>query len=349
MDFFYCGTLAESFVHDEMTFAGRGDQKSEKLFFCFASQVPGIPQAIAACFQTADRFLEGFLIIFADAHHFAYRAHLGAQLILNTLEFFEGPAGKFDNHIISVGHIFIQGSVLAAGDILQGKAACQHGGNQCDGEPGSLGGQCGGTGGSGVDFNNNNTIGFRVVGELYIGAADDLNAFHDPVGLLLQTLLAVLGYGEHGSGAERITGMYAEGIDVFNEADGDHVVFTVSYNFQLQFFPAENGFFHENLTYHTGLKASCTDGFELVHIVNKSAACAAHGIGGTENDRITQAVGDCKRFFHTVGNFTAGHFNAKLVHGFFEFNTIFAAFDGIYLDADYFNVVFFQNAGFIQL
>ena len=349
MDFINGGTLAERFIHDKMTFTGGRNQHGEELFLCFAVKILRMAQAVAAGFQAADGFLEGFLVVLADAHDFAYRTHLRTQLVFHAFEFFKGPAGELDYHIVSVRHIFVQSPVFSAGDVLQGEAAGQHGGNEGDREAGSLGSQSGGTGGTGIDFDNNDAVGFRIMGKLYVGAADNLNAFNDFISLLLQTLLTFLRNGEHRGGTERIAGMHAEGIDILNKADGDHVVFTVPDNFQLQLFPAENGFFHKNLSHQACLEASCAYCFQLVHVVNESAACAAHGISGTEYYGIAKTIRNGQRLFHAVGNLAAGHFNAQLVHGFFEFDTVFAAFDGIHLDADNLNVIFFQNAGFVQL
>ncbi len=75
-------------------------------------------QTIASCLQAANRFLERFFIRFSNAHHLAYSAHLGSQLVLYAFEFFKSPAGKFDYHIIAVRHILVQRAVFAAGNIL---------------------------------------------------------------------------------------------------------------------------------------------------------------------------------------------------------------------------------------
>ena len=95
-------------------------------------------QAVSAVLKGSDGLLESLLEILADAHDLAHGPHLSSQLILHALELFKGPSGKFDNHVIAVGHIFVQASVLAAGDLAQGKASGQHGGYKCDGEARSL-------------------------------------------------------------------------------------------------------------------------------------------------------------------------------------------------------------------
>ena len=91
------------------------------------------------------------------------------------------------------------------------------------------------------------------MGKLYVGAADNLHRLHNSISLFLQTLLAFFGDGQHGGGAEGVTCMNAKGIDIFNEADGDHIAFFISDYFQLQLFPAKDGFFHQYLTDQAGL------------------------------------------------------------------------------------------------
>ena len=154
-------------------------------------------KTVAACLKTADRFLESFLVGLTDTHHFTDGAHLGAQLILHAFEFFKSPAGEFDDHIIAIRHIFIQSSVLAAGNIFQCQAGSQHGRYQSDGETGSLGGQSGRTGCTGIDLNNNNTVRNRIMGKLYICTADNLYRFYNAVSLFLQTFLTFLGDRQH--------------------------------------------------------------------------------------------------------------------------------------------------------
>ena len=349
MDFVHSGALQQSFIHLEMPFAGRGCQHGEKLFLGFGTEFLQAAKTVAAGLQAADGLLESFLIGFADAHDLADRAHLSAELVLHALEFLKGPAGELDDHVISVRHVFVQRAIFSAGDILQGQAAGEHGGNESNGEARRLGCQSGGAGGAGIDLDDDDPIRFRVVGKLHVGAADDLNALHDFVSRLLEALLTFFGNGEHGSGTEGIARVYTHGINVFDEADGDHIVVRVTYHFKLQLFPAEDGFLYQNLSYQAGLKTSGADGFQFVHIVNQAAARAAHGIGGTKHHRISQTVRDGQSFFHAVGNLTPGHFDSQRVHRILEFDPVLAPFDGVHLNADNLHIVFIQHACLAQL
>ena len=43
--------------------------------------------------------------------------------------------------------------------------------------------------------------------------------------------------------------MHADGVDVFDKANGDLVVIGIADNFKLKLFPAEDTFFNKNLIY----------------------------------------------------------------------------------------------------
>ena len=316
----------------------------QQFFFGKTVKILGMTQAVTAGLQAADSLLEGLLIGLTDAHDLAHRTHLGAQLILNALELLKSPAGKLDDHIVTVGNILVQSAVLAAGDVLQGQSRCQHCGNQSDGETGSLGCQSGGAGGTGIDLNDNIPVGLGVVGPLDIGSADDLDRFHDLIGFLLQALLDILGNGQHRCGAERVAGMDTQGVDILNEADGDHIAVLIPNHFQFQLFPAQDGLLHQHLANQAGLEASGADGAQLIHIINQTAAGTTHGVGRTQNDGVTQLVRNLKRLLHGVGHFASGHFNAQAVHGVLKGNSVLATLNGIHLDTDHLHIVLLQHA-----
>ena len=77
-----------------------------------------MPQSVTVFFQRTDCLLEGFFIVFTDAHDFADGAHLCTQLVLDTFEFLECPAGELDDDIVTARVILIQCAVFAAGQIF---------------------------------------------------------------------------------------------------------------------------------------------------------------------------------------------------------------------------------------
>ena len=222
--------LAQRLVHDELALAGRVGEQVEQLLLRHVVEVLREAEAVAAVLEAADGLLEGFLVRLADAHDLADGAHLGAELVLGALELLKGPAGELDDDIVAAGDILVEGAVLAAGDLVEREAGGEHGGDEGDREAGGLGGEGGGTGGAGVDLDDDDAVAHRVMGELDVRAADDADLLNDLVGLLLQALLQILADSEHRGGAEGVARVHAEGIDVLDEADGDHVVLRVAHD-----------------------------------------------------------------------------------------------------------------------
>ena len=310
VDFIYGSALADRFVHLEMTLTVGSDQLLQQLFLGQFIKAFHVTQTVTALLQGTYCFLESFFIVLTNAHDFADRTHLCAQLVFHTLELLKCPACELHYHIIAARNIFIQRTVLAAGNLGQGQSGSQHCGYQSDREAGCLGSQRGGTGCTRVDLNNNDTIGLGIMRKLYVGAADHLDLIHDLVCLLLQTLLQIFGNGQHRRGTEGITGMYAHRIYVLDETYGDHLAFFITHYFQFQLFPAGYTLFYQHLSYRRCLQTTCADRLQLFFVIYQTAAGTTHGVCRTQYHRIAQLICDLQRFIHTVGNLTACHADA---------------------------------------
>ena len=149
-------------------------------------EVLGEAQAVAADLQRPDGFLQGLLVVLPDAHDFADGAHLRAQLVFGAAELLEGPARELHDHVIARGRVLVQRAVAPVGNLVQRQARGQLRGNQRDGEAGGLGGQRRGARRPRVDLDHHHAAGLRIVRELDVGSADDLDRFHDAIGILLQ-------------------------------------------------------------------------------------------------------------------------------------------------------------------
>ena len=134
--------------------------------------------------------------------------------------------------------------------------------------------------------------------------------------------------------------MNPQRINVFNETYGYHIILSISYHFQFKLFPAQYRFFHQHLSYHAGLKASGTHSFQLFHIIYKASPCTSHGVGGTQDNRISQFLCNRQRFLHRISHLASGHLDAQTSHGFLEFYSVFPSFNGVYLYADYLYIIF---------
>ena len=118
VEFFHGCALAQGLIHHKVALAGGRMEPTKQFLLAERIKILGMAQTVAAGFQAADGLLECLLIGLADTHDLAHGTHLGAQLVLHALEFFKGPPGKLNDHIVTVGCILVQSTVLAAGNIL---------------------------------------------------------------------------------------------------------------------------------------------------------------------------------------------------------------------------------------
>ena len=143
--------------------------------------------------------------------------------------------------------------------------------------------------------------------------------------------------------------MNADRIYIFDKAYCYFIIFCVSYDLKLKLFPAEDALFNENLSYQRSLKSSCADNLKLVHVVNHAAACAAHCICRTKNNRVFKLLGNFNSLVDRIGHLTFRHTDSKLFHSVFEFDSVLSTLDSVDLNADDLNVIFFKNSCLIKL
>ena len=83
---------------------------------------------------------------------------------------------------------------------------------------------------------------------------------------------------------------------------------------------------------------------QLFQIIDKPSACASHSVSRANDDRKAHFVSDFFGFFHAKGQLAFRHIDAEAVHSFFECATVLTPLDGIDLNADYFDAIFFEHA-----
>ena len=343
------GALAQRLVHDELALAGGVGQQVDELPQRLLVEVLGKAEAIAALLKRANGLLEGFLVGLADGHDLAHGAHLRAQTVLDALELLKGPAGELDDDVVAIGMVLVERAPLAAGNLVEREAAGEHGGDECDGEAGGLGSQCGGTAGTRVDLDDDVAVAHRVVRPLHVGAANNLDGVHDAIALLLEAIDGLLRDGLHGGDAEGVAGVNAHRVDVLDGADGDHLAVGVAHDLKLELLPAEDGLLDEDLVHGACGEATLDHGAQLLDVVHQAAARAAHGVGGAQHAGIAKLAGDVDGLVHAVGNLAPGHLDAQIVHEFLEGLAILAALDGVDLHADDLDAVLVQDAGLGEL
>ena len=331
-----------------MTFGARGLEHFEEFFLALLVEVLRKAEAGTTVFETADSLLEGFLVGLADSHDFAHGLHLGAEAVIHTAELFECPASELEHNVVTARGVLFEGAIAPIRNLVESKACSELCRNEGDREAGSLGSKGGRTRGTRVDFDNHHAASLRVVSELHVGTANHADGFHNLEGLFLQFFFELLVDGEERGCAEGVAGMHAHRVDVFDEADGDHLVLGIADHFDFEFFPTEDGFFDEALVRHGEFKTVRANGAEFFHVVAETAACTAHGVCRANDDRVADFSNDLFGFFHRVANAGARGVDAELLHGFLEDFTVFAAFDSVEVHTDDLHAVLVQHAGLAQ-
>ena len=219
------------------------------------------PEPVGLVFQRTHDLIQARDVVAADAHGLTHRFHRGGQGVIGAGEFLEGKAGRLDDDIVQ-GRL--ERRLGFAGDVIlhliQGVADGQFRGQLGNGETRGLGGQRRGAGYARVHLDDDDAAIIRVQGELDIAAAginthlaDDVDA---QIAHLLELAVRQRQRRRHGHG---ITGVHAQGIDVFDGGDDDHVVIAIAHELELEFFPAEDGFLDEHISLRRGRKPAAGD------------------------------------------------------------------------------------------
>ena len=256
----------------EVAFGRSGLHHFKEFFLALLVEVLRKAEAGTTVFETADSLLEGFLVGLADSHDFAHSLHLGAEAVIDAAELFECPASELEHHVVTARGVLFEASVAPVRNLVEGEACGELCRNEGDREAGSLGCKGGGARGTRVDFDDHHAAGLRVVSELHVGTANHADGFHNLEGLFLQFFFELLVDGEERGCAEGVAGMHAHRVDVFDEADGDHLVLGIAHDFDFEFFPTEDGFFDEALVRHGEFKTVGANGAEFFHVVAETAA-----------------------------------------------------------------------------
>ncbi len=221
VDVFHAHAGAERVSDVEQTLRTRSLQlAAQGLQVVFVGQVQlGRVESDLAGFQATQGLLHRFLEGAAHRHHLAHRFHLGGQAGVGGGELLEGEARNLGDHVVD--RRFERGRGQAAGDfvlqLVQGVTHGQLGGDLGDREAGGLGGQCRRTRHARVHFDHDDATRFRVDAELHVRTAGihaDLAQHGD--GSIAQALVFLVGQGLCGSHGDRVTGVHAHRVQVFD-------------------------------------------------------------------------------------------------------------------------------------
>ena len=153
-----------------------------------------------------------------------------------------------------------------------------------DRKAGGLGGQRRGTADARVHLDHDHAAVLRVDRELNVrptGFDPDLAQTRDRG--VAHDLVFLVRQGQCRGDRDRIPGVNAHRVDVFDRADDDAVVRLVADDLHLEFLPAENRFLDENFTDGRGINTAHGDIEKFFAVIGDAAAQSAQREGGADD------------------------------------------------------------------
>ena len=310
------------------------------------------PEPGTADFQRADRFLQRLLERAPDAHGLADRFHLRGKRAVRGREFFKGEPRDLGDHIVDRG--FETGGSLprdVVDEFVQGIADRELGGDLGDREAGGFRGQRARTGHARIHFNDDHAAVARVYAPLHVRSAGlHADRAHHVQRGGTHPLIFPVGQGLRRRHRDAVARMHAHRIHVFDRTHDHCIVFGVAHDFELEFLPADQRFFDQNLGIHAGGKAARDDLLEFIHVVRDAAAGAAERETRTDDQRHGPDIaGDRQCFVHIVGRTALRQVEPDRTHGLLEQIAVFRTADHFGFRADHFHPVTVKDAGIVKL
>ena len=249
----------------------------------------------------------------------------------------------------------------AAGDVvaqlIERVAHRQLGGHLCDREAGGLGGQRRRTRHARVHLDDDHPPVLRVDRELHVRAAGvHANLAQDRDRRIAHQLVFLVGQRLRGRHRDRIAGVDAHRIEVLDRADDDAVVRLVADDFHLEFLPADQALFDEQLVGRREIQAALADLFELFRVVGDAAAGAAEREARADHHRETGAADlrldallHAPGLFHRVRDAALRRVQADAGHRVLELQAVLGLLDRLLVGADHLDAVLGEHAVLVQV
>ena len=301
--------------------------------------------------QRANSLLQRFLEGSAKRHDFADRFHLRSERAVRAGKFLELPFGNFHHDVV---HGRFEARRRFLGDVIwdfvQRHSHGQPRRNFRDREAGRLTGQRRAARDARIHFDHHHPAILRVHGELHVRTAGLHADFTDNrsrgVTHALKFLVRQCLRGSHGN---RIAGVHAHGVEVFDGADHHEVVAEITHHFEFELLPAEHGFFHQRFMDWAHVQ-SVGDGFaKLLLVVCDGAARSTQRERRPNHQRESQLIAEPQCVLRVVHQGGRRHLQPDLSTGILEPQTVFRNLDGAQRGADHFHFVFFEDAAFGEL
>ena len=143
--------------------------------------------------------------------------------------------------------------------------------------------------------------------------------------------------------------MHTHGVEILHGAHGDGVAGGVAHGLKLDFLPALDVALHQNLGDGRGVQTRAGHDPQLFLRVSHTAAGAAQGKSGTDDDGIADLRGDGQGVLQIVGDIGGDGGLMDAVHGVLEQLAVLRLGDGFGIGAQELDVVGLQEALLVQL
>ena len=148
---------------------------------------------------------------------------------------------------------------------------------------------------------------------------------------------------------DRVAGVHAAGVEVFDGADHDGVVVRVAHHLHLIFLPAEDRLLDEHFADRREIKASLHLLVELLAIERDSGTRAAEREAGADHGGQADLGEHLSRLWQTLHDPTAAGLEADLPHRLLEDLAVLTAADRIAPGTDHLDAMFCEHAVAFQL
>ena len=146
------------------------------------------------------------------------------------------------------------------------------------------------------------------------------------------------------TGDDGVARVDADGVKVFHRADGQHVAVAVAQHFELDLFPAVDVFFDEHLRDRRKHETVVRNGAQFFLVERNAAACAAQRERGTDDDGISDLIGDRDALLDGVCDVGRHDGLPDLLHGLFEQFAVLGAVDRVDFGTDEFDAPLVQES-----
>ena len=228
-------------------------------------------EAKAPNLKATQCFLQSLLECAADRHRLANTLHLRCQSAVGFGKLLEGKPRNLDNDVID-GRLETSLCFLSdiIGQLMQPPADSELGGNFCDRKTGRLTGQRTGAAHAWIHLNHDHPTGLRLDGKLNVGTTRlDTNRADHRKACVSHALILPVGERQRRGNGDRVAGVYATRVKVFDGADDDGVIIGIAHDLHLIFFPAQNRLLNEHFANRREVEAA-------LHLLVKLLAVIGH-------------------------------------------------------------------------